>query len=64
MTGHAIGRLGDQFRRDCRLVNQHSDDAIDPRGWMPHQQLQDADVMPIAGARAVLSFERLPQLVK
>jgi hypothetical protein len=41
-------------------VNQHADGAIDPRRGVAHQQLQDADVMPNPGARAVLGFERLP----
>lgn len=61
MAGQAIGRLCDQFRGDRRLVDQHPDGAIDPRGGMPHQQLQHADVVPRAGAWAKVILERVSQ---
>lgn len=45
--------LGDQFGGEGRPMNQLPDDRVDPVRRVPHQQLQNADVVPIPGAGAV-----------
>jgi hypothetical protein len=54
--------FGDQLRGESGPVNQLSDDRVDPRRRVLHQQLQDADVVPVPGARAVQGSQGRPQL--
>ena len=62
VAGQSPCPLGDQFGGEGGPVNQLPDDRVDPRRRMLHQQLQDADVVPVPGARAVQGSEGCPQL--